>query len=191
MFKKMISDVAQYAIKKPTMFLLWSTIVGYGISSLGEAGGIYYNKKVAKEERTFMAIQDLLEGVLKLGTFFTLALGLQKYGRNLVESGKIFSKVADKKMLAEGMATVGLIIGNVLSFNLITPILRNPMAAYLQKNVFKKKIQDIEPYRIASVPLNQQDNRLSNPFAQFESRMQVGKIQKPAMAFTSRGSMRV
>lgn len=187
MFKNMISKVAQYAIKQPTMFLLWSTIVGYGISSLGEAGGIYYNKKIDKKERTFMAIQDLLEGVLKLGTFFTLALGLQKYGRGLVESGKIFSTPKNKAMLAEGMATLGLIIGNVLSFNLITPLLRNPIAAYLQKNVFKKKVQDIEPFRIAAQPLNQETRM--NPFNQFEAKMQLGTIQRPALTFTSRGRM--
>lgn len=186
MLKKMISNVAQYAMKKPTMFLLWSTIVGYGISSAGEAAGIYFNKKIDKQERTFMAIQDVLEGVLKLGTFFTLALGLQKYGRGLVESGKVVAKGIDPKILGEGMATLGLIIGNVLSFNLITPILRNPLAALLQKKVFKTKVQDLEPYRISApaLPLNTESPlKTTSPFAPFEKRMQMATITKSVPSF--------
>jgi hypothetical protein len=187
----MISNIAQYAMKKPTMFLLYSTIIGYGISSVGEAAGIYFNKKVDKQERTFMAIQDALEGVLKLGTFFTLALGFQKFGRGLVESGKIAAAGIDKKLLAEGMATFGLIVGNILSFNLITPVLRNPMAAYLQKHVFKKNIPDIEPYRISAPALPLHNDRVftasTNPFAPFEQRMQMSKISRPQPTFTARG----
>ncbi|MEW5819391.1 MAG: hypothetical protein AB1782_04310 [Cyanobacteriota bacterium] len=181
MLKNAISNIAQYAMKKPTMFLLWSTIVGYGISSVGEAVGIYFNKKIDKQERTYMAIQDVLEGVLKLGTFFTLALGLQKAGRGLVESGKIITK-NPSPMLAEGMATLGLIVGNILSFNLITPIVRNPLASLLQKKLFKTKLPDLEPYRISvpSAPLGQKlDVTSTNPFAPFEKRMQMTKVNKP------------
>lgn len=165
-------------MKKPTMFLLWSTIIGYGISSVGEAVGIYFNKKVDKKDRTYMAIQDILEGVLKLGTFFTLALGLQKCGRNLVESGKILSKTTSPA-LAEGMATAGLILGNVLSFNVITPILRNPLASFVQKKFFKTKLPDLEPHRISApaLPLNQRPAvNNNNPFAPFEKRMAMAKM---------------
>ena len=74
MFKKLLTKMAIYGVNNPTQFLFWGIFIGYGISSLGEAVGIYYNKDIDKKDRTYMALQDVLEGALKLGTFFMLAL---------------------------------------------------------------------------------------------------------------------
>lgn len=60
----------------------------------------------------------------------------------------------------EGMSVIGTVIGGILSSNIITPLLRNPIAAYKQKqSIQQEKIKDY--MRKMNAPAAPAQNKLS------------------------------
>lgn len=201
MLKNFFEKIGKMALAheaNPSRFIITSTVAIFSISSIGEALGVYINKKIPEKEKRFMIMQDLLEGVFKIGLFLTLSLALEKLFQTLVLKGKVlpFKELTPEtfKDFKDGFKTVGALLGTFLSFNLIAPIVRNPLANYLQKNVFKgKEVKDksVLTYRGPELPALKLQSTVKtnsqNPFEQFERTMQLGRINNPNLTFTSRG----
>lgn len=180
MFNNLITKFAEFVIKKPAPFLRYTTAVVYLISTIAQSVGLKINKDIPAKEKNFLIVQEMLSGALELVTFMTIATGLENFGAKLVEKGIVVGSEAAKgnPKFGQGMAMLFSLIGTVLAFNLVTPLLRNPLAALLQKHVLKKKINDPEQLTIPILPkLNLNPNikiSTGNPFAQFNATMQTG-----------------
>jgi hypothetical protein len=221
--KNLITRLATYAIDNPASFLKRTAALNFSVGSVGLIIGMIINKNIPEKEKRFMIIQEATEGVLDLGVFLGCATAFEKIGRWLVKTKKLvphidnFSKEQVKdaitkffanpnkpgiSMLAESKirtwvkaAEVGAgLIGTIIAFNVITPLIRNYIASKLEKNIGKKmdKTQTYSPI-LPATKLNQPISFNKNdPFASFNSAMTTGKLPQRAYlpVFTSTG-MRV
>lgn len=201
MLSDWLTKSAQYALDKPAPFLRYTTFVIYLISMAAQAGGIVINKDIPKKEKDFLMLQEVVNGALELGTFMTIASGFEKLGKNLAEKGVIVGSQVGKNaaMFNKGITMLFSIIGTVLAFNLVTPLLRNPIINLIQKK-FKKKVntenQELTRPILPSLKLNPEIKfNNQNPFAHFETAVQANKL--PARVYPVRqpafssGSLRI
>lgn len=182
-----IAKSAQYALEKPAPFLRYTTAAAFGISTVAQSAGLYANKSIEKKEKNFLIIQEVVNGVLELATFMTIATKLEKLGEKLATEGKIVSKTLANNSPAfiKGVTMFASVLGTVLAFNLVTPLIRNPVTSLIQK-MAKKKGPEAGQQNLAK-PQQQLANTVqfdkNNPFASFEHN---SKIQKP-VSFSATG----
>lgn len=181
MLSNHLTNAAMYAYNNPAQFLRYTAAGTYTLSTLMQAGGIAKNKSIPEKEKSFLIPQELLNGALQLTTFLTLATSLENWGRKLAQQGKILAKagVPNTPRFINGVAVAFSLIGTVLSFNLVTPLLRNPIAYYVQKKRGQKldveKQSLTEPLILASGFDHSIKYNNSNPFITFEKINQAGK----------------
>ena len=184
MLSNIITKSAQWAMDKPAAFLRYTTAVIYLISTAAQSYGIVTNKDVPKKEKNFLLLQELVNGALELGTFLTIATGFENWGRNLVDKGVIIGEKVAKAnpTFRKGVTMAFSIFGTVLAFNLVTPLLRNPIIHMIQKKFGKGKemTEDLKTYTQPILPSVGINNNFkfnnNNPFANFEKSIQTGKL---------------
>lgn len=196
MLSKLIQQFSKYALDQPAPFLRYTTAVIYAISTAAQSGGLVINKSIPPEEKKFLLLQEIINGALELGTFLTIATGFENLGRKLVDKGVIVAAETAKANPAfrKGVAMAFSLFGTIVAFNLVTPLLRNPIAAVIQSKFMKKKIDDKQQLTRPMLPSYQLNSNVrvvnNNPFANFERKMSPIKMQTRQPAFTS-GGMRI
>ena len=167
---------ALYAIEKPAAFLRLTTAGIAFISTTAHTSGILKNKSIPDKEKKFLVPQEIINGTISLITFFSIATSFEKFGELLVDKGIIISKTAKNiPQFKKGIAMLFSICGTVLAFNLITPLLKNPLTVLFQKITKSKEPVKKLDVTIPSLKIN---NNLSltntNPFKNFEISLQTG-----------------
>lgn len=196
MLKDFVTKALIYPIENPAPFLRWSAAGVYTISALVQAIGIATNEKIPEKEKSFLIPQELLTGSLQLGTFLTVATALEKLGEKLALSGKILpNKMANGgPAFVKGISVAFSIIGTVLSFNLITPLLRNPIAYLLQKKTNNTNLSNESQF--LARPIIPASNfglayrgEHTGPFTQFNGINRTNRLPQKAynIPFTSTG----
>jgi hypothetical protein len=190
MLKNLIEKMSIYGIEKPAPFLRYTTAVIYAISTVAQAVGLKLNKDIPDNEKKFLMIQECVNGALELATFMTIATGFENLGKKLAEKGAIIGAEAAKKnpvAFTKGVTMLFSIIGTIVAFNLVTPLIRNPLAAFLQKKMGTgpDKEQLTRPI-LPSLKLDPQIKvNKTNPFNNFERVQTTGKLPKPYPVKTS------
>lgn len=194
MLSNFIAKSATYALEKPAPFLRYTTAVTYLISTAAQGGGIIINKDLPKKEKNFLLLQELINGALELGTFMTIATGFENLGRKLVDSGKVVgSEIAkNNPTFRKGVAMLFSIAGTIVAFNLVTPLLRNPIIALIQKftgkgKTDKKNVELTRPI-LPNLKLNPHLKfNTTNPFSNFQQSIHTNKLPSRITTFTSTG----
>lgn len=194
MLSNLIEKSAKFALEKPAPFLRYTTAIIYMISTAAQSGGIIINKDLPKKEKNFLLLQEVINGVLELGTFMTIATGFEKFGRTLVDKGKIVGAEVAKNnpTFKKGVAMLFSIAGTIVAFNLVTPLLRNPIIHMIQKIAGKGKTdpKNVELTRpiLPNIKLNPTVKFNShNPFANFQQSLHTNKLPSRITTFTSTG----
>lgn len=126
--------------------------------------GIQYKKEVGKGKPDIgQAINDRIrdmEGALKINKSTNGKINLGKNELNAISSEKQLLEEFNNKTYSPfegGVGVVGSLVGSVLSGNIITPMLRNPMASWKQKNALEQEQleRDAKLYRENRVILAQ------------------------------------
>ncbi|MEW5821046.1 MAG: hypothetical protein AB1782_12715 [Cyanobacteriota bacterium] len=201
MLSDLITKSAKFALEKPAPFLRYTTFVIYLISMAAQGCGIVINKDIPKKEKNFLLLQELVNGALELATFMTIATGFENWGKKLAEKGIITGTQIGKNAATfnKGVTMLFSIIGTVLAFNLVTPLLRNPIINMIQKISGKKTSPEKQDLTKPVLPTLQVSPAIkynaNNPFANFEQTIRTNKIPPRIQAyrqptFTS-GGMRV
>jgi hypothetical protein len=202
MLSDLITKSAKYALEKPAPFLRYTTFVIYLISMAAQGGGIVINKDIPKKEKNFLLLQELVNGALELATFMTIATGFENWGRKLAEKGIIVGSKVGKNAATfnKGVTMLFSIAGTVLAFNLVTPLLRNPIINLIQKISGKKagpEKQELTKPILPSLQINPNIKyNNTNPFKGFERTIQTNQIAPRMQAyrqptFASSGGMRI
>lgn len=63
--------------------------IGWLFSALAQVTMIATNKNIEKKEKKFLIPQEIADGAINVGLFFTISKLIKNYADNLVESGKI------------------------------------------------------------------------------------------------------
>ncbi len=143
-------------------FLLDTAAIGWMLASLSNMTGVFFNKKVDKKERRYLAAQEIADGVTNVALFYGITYSLIKGARGLVDKGIIGSKALDEKgtmMLKNGVGTIASLFGAVFTNNLITPVVRNKFATFVQKKTGKNDVYAqspiVKPSSIPYTPIQQ------------------------------------
>lgn len=197
-WSNLVSQAAQYAKDQPAPFLRYTTAAIYLISTAAQSGGIMINKEVPKKEKSFLLLQETINGALELGTFMTIATGFENLGRKLVDKGIVVGAEVAKNQPAfrKGMAMLFSLVGTIIAFNLVTPLLRNPIINLIQKMTGKKndpKTVELTKPILPGVKLAPKIHyNQTNPFSHFERSMQTGQLNvRPMQTTFSSSTLRI
>ena len=227
MIKDLVTKLANFAIENPAKFLKRTAAVNFSMGSVGLIIGMLINDKIPQKEKRYMIAQESVEGMLDLGVFLYVASKFENWGKALLAKQKIIPRIKglEKKEVVEAMKkffanpdnpkglsefvegrlrniTKGTevafsLIGTIIAFNIITPLIRNYCASWLDK-LFAKKIdrsQVMSPI-LPGLQLNDKIRTNNNdPFAVFESRINNNYIAKrpvaPKLTFTASSGMKI
>lgn len=70
--------------------------IGWTFSALAQIVMIAKNDKINQKDKKFLIPQEIADGVVNVGLYYTICMGLKKYCDKLCESGKIISESSDK-----------------------------------------------------------------------------------------------
>ncbi|EKE03686.1 MAG: hypothetical protein ACD_20C00168G0003 [uncultured bacterium] len=210
--KQLITKIATFALEKPAAFLKYSAAINFSIGSIGLIAGMLINDKIPKKEKRFMIAQESVEGVLDLGVFLGLATGFEKFGKSLVEKGKLLpaldglnkAQVKDKvvkffkqphvlsdvnestiRNFVKGTEVATSLIGTVVAFNIVTPLIRNFLASKIEKKFAPKTDESVSEMKLYTYFKTDE-----NPFSHFQNALKQNTPLKTARinpSFTSTG----
>ncbi len=140
-------------MKDPARFNRIAYTTAWGASSTGQVISIAKNKKISEKEKHFLIPQEIANGILNVSFFWTIALFAEKLGRFITEGKNPIVKVKGfeprcqrQKVLVAGMSAITGIIGGILASDIIAPVIRNKIAAKIQKRLIcKEKQATFEP----------------------------------------------
>lgn len=69
--------------------LLWTGALGWILSSLAQATGVMFNKKIPNDQKKFLIPQELADAAVNILSFIIVTKSVTKIGENLVSSGKL------------------------------------------------------------------------------------------------------
>lgn len=213
--KNLITRLANYALEHPASFLKRTAAINFSVGSIGLIIGMMINDKIPAKEKRFMISQEAVEGCLDLGVFLIVASAFEKAGRWLVQTKRLIphidglnkaqvkeaitkfflnpknpqglSMVAESRIRTIVKASeVGAgLLGTILAFNLITPLIRNKLASKLEKK-FETKIDKSQTYApiLPSVSINDTYNP-NTPFSGFEASIKYNKLPTKPINFAT------
>lgn len=115
---------------------------GWATSSVAQIASLSVNKKITKEEKKFLIQQEIAEGAVNTGLYFAITQLGKNIVTNLADKDKIkFPNSLDsKKINKQNIGILAVVIGSVISCNIVTPILRNVITKRYQEKARKNKI---------------------------------------------------
>lgn len=204
----LITRLANFALENPASFLKRSAAVNFSMGSVGLIIGMLINDKIPAKEKRFMIVQEGVEGVLDLGVFLGVASAFEKAGRWLIQTKKLVPSIegltrpqVEKAITAifknfdnpvgvsiaaeSGIKTcikateVGAgLLGTIIAFNIITPLIRNFFASKIESALGKKmdRKNSIAPILPAAKMGNAIKYDKTNPFAAFEQATNIARL---------------
>ena len=147
-------------------FLLDTAAIGWILASFSNMTSVFFNKKIDKDRRKYMATQELVDGFTNVALFYGITFTMMNGARALVRKGKIGSKGLNeegKNLLMGGAGTLASLMGAVVTNNIITPIVRNKCATFVQKKFSSNQSTANMPvYKpTSSIPYTAQKNPMS------------------------------
>lgn len=117
--------------------------VGWLFSSLAQVAMIVTNKNIEKKEKQFLVPQEIADGAINVGLFFTISKLIKDYADNLVESGKISLETTEQilsKFRKDNQTCSNWVEGVIEKY---TESIKNnnTLSAIEKKNILKKSKQ--------------------------------------------------
>ncbi len=163
LIKNPLKKLANYYIDNKSRFFINTAAFGYSLGSVGLILGLLINKEVPEKEKRFMIFQEGVEGVLDFGVFLLAGRKFEDWGEKLVKNGNLLPKnlkTIDMKKFTEGTKVASSMLGMLLAFNIISPLIRNKLASTLDKRFQKNEptLNNISAYNKKADILNSYKN---------------------------------
>ena len=178
--------------------LVHTGVIGWILSSAAQVTAILINEKIPKEQKMYMVPQELADAAVNIVSFYAVTTGklLPKTISSVLKNSSVAEKIGKKgfdvakhghlptELLNEygkfysGIDILGTTLGSVISCNLLTPVIRNEIAASRQKKGIAKinSKSDNQPANI-KYP-NNKDLYLKRPTMQtFQSVLNSGSLK--------------
>lgn len=168
LFNQAKNIIAKHYGKNPGKMLVHTGVIGWILSSAAQVCAIMINDKIPKEQKMYLIPQEIADALVNIVSFYAItqtftstALKLVNTGRWLPKSVKgilenkglaakigtknfnayeHLSPVAKKRLdlFKNGIDVIATTAGSILSCNIVTPIIRNEIAAKRQKDSIAK-----------------------------------------------------
>jgi hypothetical protein len=117
--------------------------IGWLFSALAQVTMIATNKNIEKKEKKFLIPQEIADGAINVGLFFTISKLIKDYADNLVESGKISLETTEQilsKFRNDNQTRSNWVEGIIEKY---TESVKNDntLSAIEKKNILKKSKQ--------------------------------------------------
>ena len=80
--------VAKNFRKDPSKMLIVTGVAGWGLSSAAQICGIAFNRKIPKEQKSFLIPQEIADAVVNVGSFFLITQSVKSLVSKLFATGK-------------------------------------------------------------------------------------------------------
>ena len=108
--------VADNFHKDASKMLIWTGVAGWGLSSLAQICGIAFNKKISKEQKSFLIPQEIADACVNVGSFFLITQSVKSLVAKLFKTGK-FAPASVRNYLQKNKKLYGDKVGK-LDFSL-------------------------------------------------------------------------
>ena len=102
-FQKCLTKIWDTYSKDVGKSLIHLGAVGWLFGALAQVGALAFNKKIDKEEKNFLFPQEIADGVINVGLYYTICQGIKTFADKCVDKGKFIPKnvnEAFEKLLA-------------------------------------------------------------------------------------------
>lgn len=102
-FQKCLTKIWDTYSKDVGKSLIHLGAVGWLFGALAQVGALAFNKKIDKEEKNFIFPQEIADGVINVGLYYTICQGIKTFADKCVDKGKFIPKnvnEAFEKLLA-------------------------------------------------------------------------------------------
>ncbi len=86
--QNLLKWVADSFHKDASKMLIWTGVAGWGLSSLAQICGIAFNKKIPKEQKSFLIPQEIADACVNVGSFFLITQSVKSLVAKLFKTGK-------------------------------------------------------------------------------------------------------
>lgn len=146
--------------ENPGKMLTWTGVIGWFLSSMAQVAAIAINDKIPKEQKLFLIPQELADAAVNITSFFLITKSFCSLTKNLVKHGKLIPISIKNKLnsstslenllktdktvkedfdkFEKGTDVLAQTIGSIVACNIVTPIIRNKIAAKRQKDDLQK-----------------------------------------------------
>ena len=103
LFQKSLTKIWDTYSKDVGKSLIHLGAVGWLFGALAQVGALAFNKNIDKEEKNFLFPQEIADGVINVGLYYTICQGIKSLADKCVDKGKFIPKsvnVAYEKLLA-------------------------------------------------------------------------------------------
>ncbi len=122
-FQNILNWVAQNFRKDASKMLIWTGVAGWGLSSLAQICGIAFNKKIPKEQKSFLIPQEIADAAVNVGAFFLITQVTKKTVAKLFSTGKLAPQKVrlflnkNKELYSDKVGKLGFDLDEVLKKN--------------------------------------------------------------------------
>lgn len=103
LFQKTLTKIWDTYSKDVGKSLIHLGAIGWLFGALAQVGALAFNKKIDKEEKNFLFPQEIADGVINVGLYYTVCQGIKSFADTCVNNGKLIPKSVNdayEKLLA-------------------------------------------------------------------------------------------
>ena len=119
LFQKSLTKIWDTYSKDVGKSLIHLGAVGWIFGALAQIGALAFNKKIDKEEKNFLFPQEIADGIINVGLYYTICQGIKSFADKCVDKGKFipeFVHSAYEKLTANKNLFLGLCLVFFLPF---------------------------------------------------------------------------
>ena len=88
LFQKSLTKIWDTYSKDVGKSLIHLGAVGWIFGALAQIGALAFNKKIDKEEKNFLFPQEIADGIINVGLYYTICQGIKSFADKCVDKGK-------------------------------------------------------------------------------------------------------
>ncbi len=118
--------IAKHFHEDASKMLIWTGVTGWILSAGAQILAIYCNKKISKEQKSFLIPQEIGDAVVNIGSFFFFTLAAKKLTQKLFTTGKIIPQSVktylekSNNLYKDRIGKIDFNLGNVLKEGTVT-----------------------------------------------------------------------
>ena len=110
--QNVLNWVARNFSEDASKMLIWTGVIGWGLSSLAQICAILFNPKIPKEQKGYLLPQEIGDAAVNIGSFFLITQMAKGLTSRLFKSGKLGSKSV-KEFINNNKSIIGDKLGKL------------------------------------------------------------------------------
>jgi len=88
----LLNKIAFHFKQDASKMLIWTGVIGWGLSSAAQIGAILVNDKIPDEQKSFLVPQEMADAAINIGLFFCITQATKHLVTNMFKTGKFATK---------------------------------------------------------------------------------------------------